>query len=297
MGFLGTGWIFITLLAAVMEAISSIFDRYLIKNEIRNTDTMVVIWGFFAGFMFCLPALLTGTVEFSLFTLGISATAALLYLAATHFYYGSVKNGEVSRVIPILSLNPVIVLILATILLGEVHTPIRYLGILLILIGVLIHAVDREHHRLINRKALYWALIAAALFAIKNILANYLTIAQVQPLNSLFWIGLGILIFNIPVTIKLWKKIKVKKKKHLPDLAMAAALAGSSTLIYTTAVIIGPVALVTFLSRISILFVFLISESMDFLRPQLLHEKFVKPAFWQKLIGVLIVLAGSYLLI
>lgn len=293
----GATWIFLTLLAAMMESISSVYDRFVVQNELKNTDTLLVLWGYFAGLMFCLPALLTGSVTFSPLVIGISLISALLYLCAMHYYYRAVNSGEVSRVVPIMSLNPVIVLVLATFFLGEIHDAIKYVGIVIIMFGVMIHAFDREKHKLISKKTLIWTIVAATFFAIKNVLANYLSLSANEPLNTLFWIGLGIFLFNLPVTFHLRHKLKVKNIHDLPGIALAAALAGSVTLIYTTAIVTGPVALVTFLHRIELLFVFIISETMDFFRPQLLHEKFSKPAFWQKLIGVIIVLIGSYLLI
>lgn len=293
----GSTWIFLTLLAAMLESVGNVYDRYIIKNELKNTDTLLVLWGFFAGIMFSSPALLTGSVSVNTLVVSIGLVSALLYLAAMHYYYRAISSGEVSRVVPILSINPVIVLILATLFLGEVHEPVKYIGIALIMLGVIIHAYDNQKHALINKKALIWAVVAASFFAFKNVLANYLTLAASDPLNALFWIGLGIFVFNLPVTVKLWKKLRIKNAHEFPAVAMAAALAGSVTLIYTAAVVIGPVALVTFLHRIQILFVFIISMTLDFFRPKLLHERFIKAAFWQKLLGVIIVLAGSYLLI
>jgi transporter family protein len=281
----------------MIESVSNVYDRFIIKNELKNTDTLLVLWGYFAGIMFSAPALLTGSVSANTATILLGLASALLYLAAMHYYYRAVSSGEISRVVPILSVNPVIVLILATLFLGEVHEPVKYAGITLIMLGVLIHAYDREKQKLINKKALFWAVIAATFFAVKNILANYLALAASNPLNVLFWIGLGIFVFNIPVNIKLRKKLRIRKTREFPSVAMAAALAGSVTLIYTAAVVTGPVALVTFLHRIQILFVFIISELLDFLRPNLLHERFSKASFWQKLFGVIVVLAGSYLLI
>ncbi len=290
-------WIFLTLLAASLETVSNILDRYIIKNDLRHTDTLLILWGYFAAFLFIVPAFLMGTFSFSVPAAVAGLLSALLYLIAMHYYYKAMNSGEVSRIVPILSVNPVVVLILATIFLGETHEPVKYLGIGLIMLGVLIHAIDREHHRLINKKALFWAVLAAVCFALKNIFVKWLSLNDVDPLNILCWIGLGILLFNLPITWKIGRKLEFRKNKNLADIALAAALAGSVTLIYTAAVISGPAALVAFLHRIQILFVFVISEAMNFFNPKLLHEKFIKPAFYQKLLGVIVVLIGSYFLI
>jgi uncharacterized membrane protein len=295
--FVVENWIILTLLSAGIGSIGSIYDRYIVKNELKNTDTLLVLWGFFTGIMFCGPAIITNEISFSALTLALGIISGALYIAAMHYYYKAINEGEVSRVVPILSMNPVLVLILATIFLGEIHTPIKYLGIAFILIGVIVHTIDREHHKLISKKIIFWGVLSASLFAIKNIVAKIMSLAEMTPLNVLFWIGLCIFIINIPITIILWKKLKIKHKRDLPEIATVATIAGAATLIYTAAIVIGPVSLVTFLDRISILFVFIISEIIDFFNPKLLHEKFSTSAFYQKLIGVIIVLVGSYLLI
>lgn len=295
--FIVENWIILTLIAAGMGSFGTIYDRYIVEHDLKNTDTLLVMWGTFAGIMFCAPAILTQSIEFSELALGLGFVSGGLYVAAMHYYYKAVKSGEISRVAPLLSMNPVLVLILATLFLGEVHEPIKYLGITFILIGAIIHTIDREHHRFISKKLIVWGIIAAALFAIKNILTKVMSMAEISSLNTLFWIGLGIFIINIPIVLFLGKKLKFKRGKDLPDIATAACIASAGTLIYTSAIVIGPVALVTFLDRISLLFVFLISELIDFFNPKLLHEKFSKSAFYQKLIGVIIVLIGSYLLI
>jgi transporter family protein len=290
-------WIYVTLLAAGMETISSIYDRYILKNDLKKTDSLLIMWGYFAGLMFAAPALLTGSVTLHPWAIAIGALSAFLYLLAMHYYYKALNTGEVSRVVPILSINPVITLILATVFLGEIHDYVKYLGIALIMMGVLVHAIDHQHHRLINKKAIWWTLFAASCFALKNVMAKWLTIVDIDPLNVLFWIGAGLFLFNILVHIRVSKKLDLQKNHHILDVALAAVLAASVTLIYTTAIIIGPAALVAFLHRIEILFVFLISEAIDFFNPKLLREKFVKAAFYQKLFGVILVLIGGYLLI
>jgi len=290
-------WIFLTLLAAGLETAGDIHDRFILKNDVKNSDTLLVFWGFFAGAMFAAPAFLTGTFSYDPLALGLGFASALLYLLAMHYYYKALNSEEVSRVVPILSLNPVIVLILATLFLGETYTWAQGLGMALIVLGVVLHAIDREHHRLINKKALFWVILSAAAYALKNILVKWLSMNPIDPLNVLCWVGIGILIFNIPITIRLFPKLPLRKNPHLHNIILAAALTGSSTLIYTAAVTVGPAALVAFLDRIQIFFVFVIAEAMDFFQPKLLHEKFSKPAFYQKLLGVILVLVGSYYLL
>jgi uncharacterized membrane protein len=78
---------------------------------------------------------------------------------------------------------------------------------------------------------------------------------------------------------------------------LAAALGVAASIIYTAAILIGPAALVSFLSRIEIVFVLLISEAIYFFNPHLLHTKFNKKNFFQKLLGTVLIVIGCYFLI
>jgi len=290
-------WIFLTLLSAVLGSISSIFDRYILKNELRTSDTLVILWGFFATLMFCGPAILTGQISPNPLTIGLGAICALFYLGAMHYYYRCINSSELSRAVPIFSVNPVIILILASIFLNEVYQPRQYFGIVIIILGVFIDIIDQQKHRLINKKTILWACLAALAFAIKNILVKWQVIQGIEPYNILFWIGAFILIFNIPLAIKSHTAWNIKTKHHWPDLIIASTITAATTIIYTTAVTIGPATLIAFLDRIQILFVFILSTILDIFFPGFLKEKFIKAAFFQKLTGVLLILIGSYYLI
>lgn len=290
-------WILLTLTSASIETISGLYDRYMLRHETKNPDLLVAIWGYLALLIFCAPALIKANINFHPVAIFTGMASGLLYLFGMHFYYQGVKQEEVSRIIPVLSAVPVITLIGATFIFRESHGYLEYLGMLIIIVGILIEAYDRQKHHLINKKALIAMLLAALFFATKNIAAKLGNFANIDPLNSLFWIGLFIFIFSIPLNFKLRKKFKFKNKAHFGDHILAAALSVAASMIYTSAILVGPASLVAFLHRIQILFVFLISSLIDFKNTRILEEKFTKSAFYQKLIGVIIILIGSFLLI
>lgn len=294
-------WILLTIISAAIEAISNVFDRFILKNETKNSSILLIFWGFFSVFIFCPPALLTGQVSFELIPIIGGFFAAGLYLLGYHFYYQSVQKEEVDRIVPILALTPIIVLIFATIFFQEIHAPIVYFGIFLILLGVSLNAIKfistGKKHAQINKRAILFCAIAATAFAFKNIIEKYLALAAYQPLNLLFWIGLFIGVFTIGIILSQHKNIYFQKVSNISDHALAAALGVSASMLYTAAILIGPAALVGFLSRVEMVFVLAISELIYFFKPHLLRTKFNKKTFFQKLLGVVLILIGCYFLI
>ena len=294
-------WIFLTFLAAILEAISNIFDRFILKNENKNISVLLIFWGLFALLIFCPPALLTGQVSFEMTPIIGGFIIAAIYLIAYYYYYKSVQKEEVDRIVPILALTPIIVLIFATIFFREIHTPLVYFGIFLIMVGVLFNAIKikkySKNHTQINKQAILFCAIAATAFAFKNLIGKYLALANYQPLNLIFWIGLNIGIITIIIICFQHKNFYFQKGSFIADHALAATLGVSTSLLYTTAILIGPVALVGFLSRIDMVFVLIISEIIYFFNPHLLRTRFNKKDFVQKLIGIIMILIGCYFLI
>lgn len=289
-------WILLTVIQAAVEAISNIYDRYVLKNRVQTFETLIIFWGIFSLIMFCSPALITGSVTTHLEVILLGFTSGLLYVLAMYFYYQAVDRAEVDRIIPVLSLNPIFILLGATIFFQEFHSISQYIGIALIIGGILINSFDRQHNKFIDKKALLFMATAALFFAIKSLLAKSLSLEDLSPLNILFWIGLSGFIFSLPFIFKNRKKFP-HKPKEIVEQCLAGSLSVATSMLYTTAIMIGPAALVAFLQRINVFFVFVISQIIDLKHPQVLRAKFVKKAFIQKLLGVMTILIGSFLLI
>ncbi|MCC6643929.1 EamA family transporter [Candidatus Peregrinibacteria bacterium] len=289
-------WILLTLAAAGIEAISNVFDRFFLKNDTKQPDSLLGIWGVFALIMFCTPALISQTVSLDSTVILFGLLAGAIYILAMHFYYQAIARAEVTRIVPILSLGPMIIVVGASLFFQEAHTILQFIGIGIILLGMTIEAFDNISHKFIARQAIIFMSLAAILFATKNLLAKGLSLESSNPLNVLFWVGWGVFIFSLPYLFKHRKEVFRARQKLQVNFCLAAALAASCTMLYTSATLIGPAGLVAFLHRIEIFFVFIIAQVIDYRHPKLLKEKFNKKAFWQKLIGVLLIFIGSFFL-
>ncbi len=290
-------WFILTIFLAFIEAVASVIGRFALKHETKDSDYVPTLWGFFAGLMFTTPAIIKGAIYFDFKLFIICFISGALYLTAEHYYFNALSREEVSRVIPILSINPILILIGSTIFFHEFHTTSQYFGMFLIFIGILIHSYNRKNKGFINIAALILALTAALFFASKSLFIKYLDLNGHSPLNILFWMGLSIFVINIPIIIKKFRKTKKLTAKSLGSLSLAASFEAAATLLYTAAISIGPAIIVAFLDRLQILFVFIMSSLINFFYPKILKEKFIKADFFQKLIGVLSILIGSYFLI
>ena len=295
-------WILLTLISAIFGAMGNVFERFILKNEDKDGTVMLIFFGLFATLIFCPPALLTGQVSLDIIPIVSGfVMAAIILLIGYNFVYRSERIEEIDRVVPLMTLNPILVLIFATLFFQEIHSPLVYFGIFLIMLGIIFSALKFSWHAgshiRVNRLAILFCIISSIAFASKNIISKYLAMAHFQPLSIIFWIGMGCGIISLLILLFRARPHSFPQGRSLTDHALAASLSVASSLLITVAIIIGPTGLVGFLSRIEIFFVLLISESIYYFRPHLLRTRFNKKNLFQKLFGIILILVGCYFLI
>ena len=128
-------WTILALGAAVLTS----FNPILYKRMLRDTDTIVVIWGIT---LLALPLLAFFNIPLTsplptlnwLFLLGVLGSAglnAIAHLASTR----ALQLEDVSLVTPLLIFSPVFTLLISAIFLGEIPSIRGILGVIMILIG------------------------------------------------------------------------------------------------------------------------------------------------------------------
>lgn len=140
-----SAWLIYALLSAATAALVAIFGKIGLQHLDANTATAiraVVMAVFLVGVVVVQGKLnLVSTVladkKALLFILLSGIAGALSWL----FYFMAIKNGDVSRVVPIDKLSVVFAVILAVILFGEKLSLIAAMGVVLISCGALMVAL------------------------------------------------------------------------------------------------------------------------------------------------------------
>lgn len=142
-------WFFLALASALLYSFRGILEKHLIKNI--NKYVLGFAIRFFALPFFFLPFFFLPDIFIPLSELPAQFWLAVIILTVvstpleTIFYYKAIKEEEVSLVLPILSLSPVITLIFSTIILKEFPTLWGVIGVLLIIFGI--YALKLGHAR------------------------------------------------------------------------------------------------------------------------------------------------------
>ena len=124
-------WAYLTLLAVAVWGLANIIDKYVVSKRVKNPLVPLIIHGFgglvFAALLFLVRGIIIPSPMFVFY----SVLLGMLYFLVILFYFKSMRLEEVSRIIPLMGLHPIVTLIFATIFLGEIFTGIKYLGIFL----------------------------------------------------------------------------------------------------------------------------------------------------------------------
>jgi uncharacterized membrane protein len=164
-------------------------------------------------------------------------------------YLGAVKNGELSKVLPIQSLWPVLSLLPAWLLLHELPTPTAVLGVLLVVCGVYALGLKGKqlHHPLQpfrEDKSSLYMLLAVALVTIAGVLDKI----AIEASNATFYSLMSTIgaIFVLYTTMRIRKISEIHLlKRRMANLSITGLLQGSSYTSYLIALSLGPIAYVS----------------------------------------------------
>jgi uncharacterized membrane protein len=213
------------------------------------------------------------------------------YPLNTYLYINAFKLGELSKILPLSSLGPVVSLLLGWLFLGQVPTAIASLGIFIIMLGIyVLNLKGRYLHNPLKiftaDKANLYTLCGLTMVAIAGVLDKRAIDAS-DPLYYGFVSTLGAVV-TLLVSAKLSGVNEMPKVlQHSKALLTTGTLFGLAYAAYVLALVSGPLAYVTALRSSSAL---LIGSLIGF---TFFREPFTKP----KALATVLILVGSLLLI
>lgn len=291
-------WIVFTILAALTWAIVNIIDKYVLTKWIRKPITPVIIFciiGLVASF---LVYLFHGFSELSFPNIALSFIAGNFYILTVIFYFKTVKTEEISRVVPLFYLTPLFVLIFAAIFLGEFLTPVKYLGIFLVIVGA-IFISSKNFIKISFGKAFLFMVLASLFASLNAVITKYLlnfadfwTIFSYTRIGTIFAL-IPIFYFNF---FDLLSTVRKHGKKVVAMISLNESLNIIAVLLITIATAVGPVTLVNALSSLQPFFVLLFAIILSIFYPRILKEEFNKSTVLLKLIAIALMFSGAILI-
>lgn len=294
-------YLLIAISAYLLNAVSVTIDKILLVKKLPNPALYV-----FYISVFSLSALLlapfTNFPNQSAFL--ISSASTILWTMGAYFMFRALKSGEAARVIPIIgTLIPVILLFMSA-LSGSVNLNEVWAVIILVL-GLLFLIIPYLKGRF-SREELLFELVSALLFANSYfLLKSAYTSAEflsVFVYSKIILIPIILIILIVPI---LRKRIfehhthqpKVNLYSKTGILLFAGQFAGgASQMLLTFAISLASPAVINSIQGIQYVFLFILSLALAKKFPKAFGEKFTKLNITGKIIGILLIFLGLWIL-
>lgn len=329
-------WVLLAVAAHAGNALVFVVDKSLLGGKSRVSDPLRYTFysAALAGAAVVLLAL--DYVPLTMFVVGWSALAAVLYVAALWVFFAALKKGEPSRVVPISgSAVPAFTLLLAATFLGEVLSGRHWLAVLLLLAGGVLLSVRWRGVKGLSAGVLAGAVASGLLFAgyyavMKHVYMNtdsflavfaYSRVVQAVLAVGVFgsWLLLsrrGVRDFyKIPPNPPLSRGALIPAGKRAPldkggqggvggrrgVLAVVfianKTLAAGAFILLNWAISLGSVTVANALQGTQYMFLLLLAAAVSVWWPKLFREELSRVAVWQKVGGIGLISLGVALLV
>jgi len=282
-------------------SIGSVIDRYALKNHFKHPITYQIVIQF--GLFLFIPLfyfLFDIVWDLNYFIFGILLGFGF---ASTYFLWSfAVKDEEISIVAPLSNLGPLFVFFLAIIFLGESLSIDKIIGIFLAA-GAAILLTYSSKTKLKLTKQLGYLFVFVFLMAIGTVLIK-VAVVNFDPISFMFYTFFGG-IMMIPL---IWFKKSWTKQFFEKDIKQLWWVWCLVIFVNFGIFLTGLVIFYNLLSQYSVsiinainiavqpLFVLLISFIITMINPKWLGERFDTKTLTLKIVGVLLLSAGVYLL-
>lgn len=292
-------WAFFSILAATFWSTGNIIDKIVLSKLVKNPMTPMIMLGIASTLVAVIVGLGGGLAGFTLSQTLLALLAGITYAFMNVCYLKAVQLEEISKIIPLFSLSPLMIAIVAAITLHEIFTLPTYLGIALILVGAITLSVQRLQSFSFNRA--FWLMVgAAASITATEVIQKYLL--GFHPYWSVFgYSRLGSLLVIVPVAWvnkeEIRSMVRGRRFKAIGFMSVSETLNVSALLSIVFASSIGYVTLVNAITQVQPFIVLALSVIASFLIPHIFKEEQGLKIFARKFGSISIMFVGVILLL
>jgi uncharacterized membrane protein len=293
-------WFVFALLASIMFALCNVFDKFNLTKKIKNSFSYNIIGIAFNIF----PVLLLIfylKLNFDFSTL-LATMYGLIFVFLYVVYNKAMMEEDASRVVSISKISPIFVLALSFLLLNEVLNYHKYFGIIFLVISALLVSYKKSEKRFHLSTGIILAFCFSFSIAVMGIITKY-TLGYIDYWTFFLWnlIGnmIGCLFMILIPSIRrnaIRDASKIDKRTFL-TVFLASMFTWLGYLFYFVATSLGNVSLVSALGSIQPLTVFIITLFLTVHRPKILKEEISKMSLTFKILAVIFIIIGSYLIV
>lgn len=293
-------WFVFAIIATLLWSVAAIIVKFVRVQYIKNPIGYLVIVTPTA--FISLILLLFGKFQIpSIKILIIIFITSIIGVTAYWLYITAIHKEEISRVVTLYGLQPLMVLVLATIFLKETLSIKNYVAFPLIITGSMLIAVKKVKERFNLSKELFLILASILLYSIHGLILKSISDVDFVSLNIIRQMGFVVIVCILFISSKNIRKktkedLKQLNKKKLYLIYTAECIAIMGMVLSYLAIQRGPVSLVTLVTGTEGLFVIILAALISLFIPKVLKEEITKKTISLKIMSALLMIMGLYLI-
>ena len=289
-------WVILSLLYPALYAVSNIIDKFLLEKRIKNPFSLSIIVGLVAFFIALIVLAFNPLKNLTINIIFFGLLAGISYSIGYFLYFYATSMEEVSRVISMIYITPIIVSLFAVIFLNEKLTLIKYFGIIIIVLGAVLIGINKLSSNEFFRRGVLIASLSSIFWATTNIIQKYL-------LNDIsFWNLYSLQSFGLFIglsTALLSKNARVNLRNTVKNIHFISLSEGFNFLAAIVALLAlskADVSKVSAIGSLQPLYVLVYVIILSLFIPKLLKEILNKKILIIKLVSILLIVIGAYII-
>lgn len=301
-------WFFVALIPPAIWGIANHIDKHVVTKYFkgRTAGASMIVTSMFGLVFITVIAI----VDPSVFTIS-SDKAVLIMINGSLYLFGiipymyALQQDEASKVIPLFQFTPVFAYFLALIFLNQTLTAREIFASVLIIIGSFLISSDYSRKSFkIKKAALLLMALSSLLLSINAVLFRKFADGNIPFWTNSFWNYAGVAVAGLILMlgIRIYREaiisiIKSKSYASLGLISFSEGISLAARLIFYFATTLAPVALVQTVGGLQPFIVFIYGILITLFIPKLEPESLLRKHLAQKIISILIIFLGSYLLL
>ncbi len=300
------GWLLYTLGGYFFNAVTSIFDKFLLADRVKEPS----VYAFFVAILslFAVVFVPFGVQWIPWQTIVVFVISGVLFLYGLVAFYNAVKRSEISRVAPLVGITVAIIAGVASLAFGPAahasFSPSHFLSLFLILGGAFLVAYDlplRPNDALMKSTLLAGALMALSLIFLKTGYQN------ADFINGLVWSRLGFVLGGFSLFFIPEYRAAILASTHAMTVAskdnfitgslfvLNKIFGAIATFLLTYAAYLGPITFIQALNGVQYVFVLLLALPLSYYFPKVFGERLYFWDWMQKAAAVALIALGMWL--
>ena len=293
-------WMLFAFLAPLFWGCNNVMSKFLIDKHLKNPFVFNAYYNIICIVLVAPLALYSG-LSFDPFLVVVALVCGLLGFAGNLLFIMSFKVEEASRVVSLTFLYAAFASFFAFLLLGETVGLLQYAGAALLILASVLVSLRGGLRSIAVSPALKLMIVSDILVGFTVVVEKFM-LAGISPYSLLFWMGIGQALAGVVIILA--------SKQNRTDFAAAlklplktggilwldAACSTVAMLFFLAALSGGPATLVSSLNAVQPFFVLVLMLLLSRFLPHILKEKFTRATLLLKVLAVLAVFAGVWLL-